>query len=137
MRLLFFSIILIWIIAMTAQFYCDSLLLNKFSDEIEYEDLNNGRNYKLRLLNLKFHSFLLPSYRGRYQSIVLPDMFNLNINGDFISLSTNSPIELQRKNKKIHKTNCKIKKDIFAGNLLLIQINEFKLTFKVPKDFEF
>lgn len=133
------SIILLWLVAMGAQFHCDSLLLNKFTDiDIEqYEVLNNSRNFELRLLNLKFRSFLLPSYKGVYSSIVLPDTFNLNINEELILLSTNSSAGEQRKYKQVHKQDCKIKKDIFAGNLLVIKIDEFTLTFKTPRNFDF
>ena len=82
----------------------------------------------LTLLNLGY----LPSYRGKYQSLLFKNKFLLKRYKQFDILTLNTFDSSY--SIKLPKSVSSIKNDLFAGKLLKINVKGLDLLFKLPND---
>lgn len=125
--------ITLWVI----QIRQEQSLINLFKENDIYDDRliiqesdNNIDSFELLLVNLD----ILPSYMGKYQSLLFDNKFHLECYRDFYILIMNTNMSSYR--IKIPKMVCSIKNDIFLGKSLKIKLKKHSLLFKLPNELQ-
>ena len=91
---------------------------------------NPIHSFEILLINFDF----LPSYRGKYCSILFKNKFNLKLYADFDVLTIDT-LNFSY-SIKLPKSASSVKNDIFAGKLLKIKIPGHNLLFKLPNEMQ-
>lgn len=86
--------------------------------------------FELTLVNFDF----LPSYKGKYQSILFKNKFQMECYRKFYILTIFTADSSYR--IKVSPKECHIKKDIFSGKLLKVKVRQHNLLFKLPNEMQ-
>ena len=86
--------------------------------------------FELTLVNFDF----LPSYKGKYQSILFKNKFQMECYREFYILTIVTADSSYR--IKVSPKECSIKKDIFSGKLLKVKVRQHNLLFKLPNEMQ-